>query len=322
MRVSTVQNAAASSRTAFTIVELLVTMAIISVLVALIIPAVQYAREAGRRTQCRNNLRQLGIAVHNFESTHGYYPSNGWGYLWIGDPDRGVGPRQPGGWIYQLLPFVEGSSLAAMGSGLPEAQKRAALAELGRTPMPLFQCPSRPAVPTTALNPILSFHNADIAGSVATTQYAICEGDYITNTPGGPASLVQGDDPSYAWTDVSDATGVSFLRSTVRTRDVTDGTSHTYLVGEKNVSLESYADASDDGFDQPMYSGVDLDIARWTTGPPLPDGLTPQFRRFGSAHAAGAYFVMCDGSVRMVSFLVDAQVHRYGGNRRDGEVTN
>ncbi|APZ93694.1 DUF1559 domain-containing protein [Fuerstiella marisgermanici] len=309
-----------AARSGFTIIELLVVLAVIGILIALLLPAVQMARETARRAQCQNNLRQLGVAVHNFEATHRYYPSNGWGYLWMADPDRGTGPKQPGGWIYQLLPFVEGQTLQQIGAGLPDNQKRAALNKLSHTPMPLFTCPTRPAQITTALNTSLVFKNADVTGPVATTHYAINEGDYITDTPGGPETLVEGDDRAYDWTDVSKATGVSYLRSTVRPRDVTDGTSNTYLIGEKNVSSESYIDGSDDGFDQPMYSGVDLDIARWTTAPPLPDGLSPQYRRFGSAHPAGALFVFCDGSVRMVSFLIDVKVHQYTGSRSDGKT--
>lgn len=302
----------------FTVVELLVAIAVIAILIALLVPAVQYAREAARRAQCQNNLRQLGLAVHNFESTHRHYPGNGWGYLWIGDPDRGVGPDQPGGWIYQILPFIEGDSLQSMGRGLDAPAKKQALSELSGQVLPLLQCPTRPSQATSALNPDLIFRNADVPSDVAKTDYAINEGDYITNTPGGPASLAEGDDPNYDWTDVSDATGISFLRSRIRPRDVSDGTSHTYLLGEKYVSQKGYNSNSDDGNDQPLYSGVDLDIARWTTGPPLPDGLSPQVRRFGSAHSGGTLFAFCDGSVRVISFLVDAQVHQEAGTRNGG----
>ncbi|MEQ9407549.1 MAG: DUF1559 domain-containing protein [Fuerstiella sp.] len=309
-----------SGRRGFTVIELMVVLAVIGILVALLVPAVLMAREAGRRTQCRNNLRQLGVAVHTFESTHQFYPSNGWGYLWIGDPDRGVGPKQPGGWIYQLLPFIEADALLKIGAGMTPAAKATALGKLCSHVLPLFQCPSRPAVGASALNLSLAFNNAVLPENVAKTHYAINEGDYITGTPGGPLTLEEGDAPTYSWTDVSQATGISFLRSAVRPADVTDGTSHTYLIGEKCVSRDGYLNASDDGFDQPLYSGVDLDIARWTTGPPLPDGLSPEVRRFGSAHADGAMFVYCDGSVRMVSFLIDAEVHQDSGNRHDGEV--
>lgn len=308
-----------NAKSGFTIVELLVVVAIIGILVALLLPAVQMAREAGRRTQCQNNLRQIGVAVHNFESTHGHYPSNGWGYLWLGDPDRGVGPKQPGGWIYQLLPFIEATSNAQIGKGLDRAAKRIALADLSTAPIQMLRCPTRPALAVSVRKPELDFYNADVPETVAKTDYAINEGDYVTDTDGGPPTLQSGDNPNFAWTDVSKATGVSFLRSKIRLRDIVDGTSNTYLVGEKYVSIDGYTKGTDFGNDQPLYSGVDVDLNRWTTGPPLPDGLSVQIRRFGSAHPGGTYFVYCDGSVRLVSFLVDVHLHQSTGNRHDGQ---
>ena len=83
----------------FTLVELLVVIAIIGILIALLLPAVQAAREAARSLECRNHLRQLAVAALNHEQAHGHYPTGGWGFYWIGDPDRGFAEDQPGGWI-------------------------------------------------------------------------------------------------------------------------------------------------------------------------------------------------------------------------------
>jgi prepilin-type processing-associated H-X9-DG protein len=162
------------------------------------------------------------------------------------------------------------------------------------------------------------FVNANVADRVTRTDYAINEGDYITDTPGGPESLAEGDDPNYQWTDVSKATGVSFLRSRIRPADVSDGVSNTILVGEKYVSQAGYFEGQDLGYDQPAYSGVDLDLNRWSIGPPLPDGLSPQVRRFGSTHSGGCQFALCDGSVRTINYSVNAETFRNLGNRMDG----
>src|SRR5262245_9385622 len=102
---------------AFTLVELLVVISVIAVLVGLLLPAVQQAREAARRMQCSNNLKQIGLGALNHESTHQYLPSGGWGHRWVGDADSGFGRSQPGGWVYSLLPYVEQSALHSRGAG-------------------------------------------------------------------------------------------------------------------------------------------------------------------------------------------------------------
>lgn len=304
----------------FTLVELLVVIAVISLLIALLLPAVQMAREAARRTQCRNNLRQIATAMHNFHSTYNQFPGNGWGFGWLGEPGRGAGPSQPGGWIYQILPEVEQSNLWNIGNGLSGNARRDAFRDLCETPLSLFKCPSRPCSQLGPPSTRWSYRNANPPEKVARTDYAINEGDFITGTPIGPGTLDEGDDPKYPWHNVSGATGVSWLRDGARISDITDGTSNTYLCGEKYVSQTGYHEANDRSYDQTMYTGVDLDTSRWTQQTPLQDADPIFDRSFGSAHSQACHMALCDGSVRTVSYSIDSNVHRWIGNRKDGNV--
>ncbi len=104
-------------RTAFTLVELLVVIAIIGILIALMLPAIQVAREAGRRISCANHFKQLGLACLNHVNQQDWYPTGGWGWDWVGDPNRGFGQAQPGGWAYNILPFMEFHSVHDEGLG-------------------------------------------------------------------------------------------------------------------------------------------------------------------------------------------------------------
>jgi hypothetical protein len=284
----------------------------------ILLPAVQAAREAARRMQCKNNLKQIGLAMENHANALRRYPGNGWGYLWIGDPDRGSDRRQPGGWIYNILPYLEHEAARDIGSGLPLADKVVALSELMQTEVATLVCPTRRGSGLLPNHPSLIPRNAQWVASVAKSDYAVSEGDYITDTREGPATLQEGDSGAYAWKDTSLATGICFQRSEVRPADITDGLSNTYMIGEKYVNYKHYDTADDLGHDQCMYTGVDVDINRWVLNPPLEDSRSSDMRRFGSAHAGACHFVLCDGSTRSISYSIDAEVHRRLGNRRDG----
>jgi prepilin-type N-terminal cleavage/methylation domain-containing protein len=307
-------------RRAMTLVEILVAIAVIGILVAITIPAVQAAREMARKTTCQNHLRQIGMAAQMHHDSVGHLPSGGWGFRWLGDPDRGFGESQPGGWIYNLLPYLEQGSLREIGSGADQAVKRAELKRLAAIPIALLHCPSRRLPGALPYLGKAQLVNADQPTLAAKCDYAASGGSVsYDHRAGGPPSLDPATVAAYDWPDTSRANGVIYLRSQTRMSDIVDGTGQTYLVGEKNVSIRAGTthEDRDPGDDQTPYVGDDRDIRRWTAEIPRQDSEGRAPTVFGSAHGAGCYFVFCDGAVRLIRYTVDPDVHARLGSRAD-----
>ncbi len=315
--------------TAFTLVELLVVITIIGILIALLLPAVQAAREAARRLQCCNNLKQLGLAIIAHEEAQGFFPTGGWDWHWQGDPDRGFGLRQPGGWIFNVLPYMEQQALRDIGAGETDQQKRQSRIQLVMQPISICNCPTRrPSV----LHPFLDVkkHNMDYASVklLARGDYAMNSGSQFRDEIGiGPTTFAQADDPTYDWQALflnfppgnPDENGISYMRSMIRSRDVTDGLSCTYLAGERYIRPDAYYTGLDGDDNSNMMVGYENDIYRCTYFPPHQD--TPGFLdtfSFGSAHAGGLHMTFCDGSVHFINYTIDPETHRRLGNRHDG----
>jgi prepilin-type N-terminal cleavage/methylation domain-containing protein/prepilin-type processing-associated H-X9-DG protein len=276
-------------RGGFTLIELLVVIAIIAVLIGLLVPAVQKVREAGSRVSCQNNLKQIGLGLHNHHDIYKHFPSNG-GYV-TGDPatpyvistsgtggtnqrwgladPRKSGRDQPGSWAFAILPYVEQETLfkAAPDNG---AQGVA---------IPVYICPSRRPVQAWDIphpDPFLGADRHD--DGAGRTPWSST--DYAAN------QRVIDDRPNV-----------------MRITDITDGASSTILVGEKSMDPRGYTSGSW-YWNQPIFSGGSGGTARLGTfvyqdavGVPFPD-------HWGSAHPGGANFLFADGSVRTLSYSV------------------
>jgi prepilin-type N-terminal cleavage/methylation domain-containing protein len=309
-------------RCGFTLVELLVVIAIIGILVALLLPAVQSAREAARRTQCKNFIRQLSLAAHNHHDVTGFLPSGGWGWSWVGDKDRGFGEEQPGGWVFNSLPFIEESSFYDLaGDGNPGAitqQQRDGASRLIQNPITIINCPSRrQAVPYPCGTTAFNAGPNPVAGR---SDYAICVGSQPAVEYNAGPSSIEGA-ATFGWVNPDQMNGVSFQRSEISFGKIADGTSNTFLIGEKYLIPSDYETGNSPSDNETWCTGQNNDNFRSTDLAPLQDRIGfANNVGFGSAHPAGFHMSRCDGSVDQVDYGIDPLVYRTMGHRFDGGI--
>ena len=334
-------------RGGFTLVELLVVIAIIGILIALLLPAIQAAREAARRMECSNHLKQMGLAALTHEANQRCFPTNGWGLHWIGIPEHGFGRSQPGSWMYSIMPFMDLKNVYNLTSGLSGSARQAAGKLMDGTPLGVFNCPTRRGVTVFPVGNWVADQLQPWCGDNdrlnlvvgvdkdARSDYACNSGTIYTDPSGvsglvstafdgwGPISLAVERANTDSWEKIAQYnTGICYPGSKTALKEIRGGTSHTLLFAEKNVQPDYYFNAQDPGDNERLYMGDNGDTARWTSydganpTPPLRDrpGLSA-WNYFGSAHAAGINAVLCDGSVHTITYDIDPMVFMVLGIR-------
>lgn len=304
-----------SKRRGFTLIELLVVIAIIAVLVALLLPAVQQAREAARRAQCKNNLKQMGLALHNYADVCRVLPPG-----FIAGANFAV--TTPGwGWGAMILPYLDQAPLYNKANfSLPvEHANNSAVVQ---TVLPAFLCPTD--VGATSIFSITNAGGATVV-QAAPSSYAACFGNDSSSTQ--PVVV------DYA------NTGCFFRNSATRMADITDGTSNTILIGERAFAqaLGTWVGAPNGGLMRPGQKNPALATAPPADPPDLclahshfinvtndPDGGLDDF---SSMHTGGAHFLFADGSIRFIQNIVTdgpglSAMFQAIGTRSGGEVVS
>ncbi|PQO25091.1 prepilin-type cleavage/methylation domain-containing protein [Blastopirellula marina] len=290
----------APARSGFTLVELLVVIAIIGVLIALLLPAVQQAREAARRMQCTNNLKQLALGTHNYHDTLGVFPS-GWIRQTVGGPN--YQNNNFWGWGALLLPYIEQNNIADRIDFGWEWVNNSSLgnpnAGLSTTPINAYVCPS------DITGPLNGKENNN-----GTSNYIGSYGNKGLNTSSFVTNAHQ---------------GIFTRDSHVGLRDITDGTSNTILFGERTGKTVGSSD-----FKAGLWVGPrSNESGSYTCIGRGPDSATNYTNGINSTntwglahslHPGGANFALCDGSVRFYAETINLVVYQYLIQRDDGQV--
>ncbi|MEC9007646.1 MAG: DUF1559 domain-containing protein [Planctomycetota bacterium] len=316
-------------RPGFTLVELLVVIAIIAILVSLLLPAVQQAREAARRTMCKNNLAQIGVALQNYEMAHRCLPP---GTIDTSGPVESRASGYHMSWLVQLLPYLDEGNIHRH-FDFSKSVYSSANAEARAQPIITLLCPSSatPSTVTTTLTPDddTPGNNARTAGPV-TAQVGITSYAGVHSDGGRPAKEPAGDKTFSDLPIDLDQNGVLFLNSSVTYREIPDGSSHTLFVGETLKTPGELGWAS--GTNSTLRNGgtmINQDSGPANNSPrgtPAPSPSTVDSTDakavggFSSAHFGGANFLFGDTSVRYLSDSINATVYRRLCNRKDGEL--
>lgn len=292
-----------NKRNAFTLVELLVVIAIIGILIGLLLPAVQQVREAARRIQCSNNIRQIGLAVMNYESAHQQYPPG-----WI--TADGAPISEPGwGWSALILPFMEGQNLhnqLNFDVAIDDPMHELAIQNV----VPTFLCPSETGPNVVNLDTHIEHeHDHD--------DLVVHEDEHEhgelwasrSNYSGVFGSIEIEENPA-------GGNGAFFANSEVRFADILDGTSHTFIIGERTSELGPISWV---GVVPELEEPLSRIVGAADHSPNDHDGHFEDFRSF---HPGGVNVALADGSAHFISNTIDEGVFQALATIKGGEVVN
>ncbi|MEL6108346.1 MAG: DUF1559 domain-containing protein [Planctomycetota bacterium] len=325
----------------FTLIELLVVLGIISVLIGLFLPAVQSAREASRRADCSNRVRQLALATQMHHDVLGYFPAA----RYESRPDADLAERcglETPTWLARVMPYIEER---ALGDGWDMSKQWHAHPSSIRSVVPdIFLCPSRRAgtQPTgyRDLRTVVTGGGGtlpcgcplpprdkelEISVEGALCDYAGNHGDLSPGSVGEPTDFYFGGNGTGVIISVrpscKDGTAIAQL-DRVRMASVFDGTSNTFLFGEKFIPTAGLGVFPEDS---PAYDGDHLPASSRLAGPGMrlangPNDLVADMFSFGSWHPDGVHFAYVDGSVHFISPNTDTQLLGSLANRRDSKI--
>lgn len=357
-----------ASRVAFTLVELLVVIAIIGILVALLLPAVQAAREAARRTQCLNRLKQIGLACLNHESAKGYFPSAAKCDL---EPGATVDNPTYTCWSYlaQVMSYMEETTfkdaLNMKYHWQRDTSDNAAYPQnrtlLYNTAVPQFRCPSQPDVEVTFTDPPSGGGKTE-QSNLRAHYMAVMGAEVSCQAPAPNGSNF----PDFTYTFTHDNTGgdacdngggtanngvmfvrgydkgpggqqkIAFSDSNVKIKSISDGTSHTLMIGEiswlagpqriwavgsASFTVPSRFNYTAKNLQHPMHYCFRADTAN-NPGQQPPASCENNNMSFGSLHAGGAHFAMCDGSVQFIRDDVPLAILRALASRKSNDTVD
>jgi prepilin-type N-terminal cleavage/methylation domain-containing protein len=303
-----------SQRRGFTLIELLVVIAIIAILIGLLLPAVQKIREAANRMKCTNNLKQIGLAIHNYESRNGEFPPGFNSYV---QSDNSNSPAGPGwGWTAYILDDLEQSNVRRQ-IDLSKSILDPTHAAVRTQVLPIFVCPSDPGPRTIS---VYEFSGGKFTGNVLTQA---ARSNYVAVFGTGEVA----DDPPGV------ADGVFFRNSAIRTADITDGLSNTFFVSERctrQASITWLGAIYGSGVPKNPLTGspsswigegAAVHVLGHASKEPghTPNGSSGHVDDFSSFHPTGVNFLRGDGSVRIINDTINPALYQALATRSGGE---